>query len=434
MAGSSRDKDGRMPEKSEKAPEALETKPEEVTANAAETTAKPAAKPPERLPDVLRGLAERLDVAERRYRRLRWRSAFTGLLSLLALVVGAAALLAPYNAQVRTQLDRILRRADIAVPQSATLEAERLVLRDAAGDMRAELAPRKDGTLAFALYDTHGNLRTELSVDAGGLGGFRLAGENGQPGLVVTPKSLRFADTDGAAFLASTSLGLTAWGVGDARSGVWIGTRPDGTSAVNLADRQGRTRAGVALKGDGSPSLTLNDQEGRTGAVLDVPADGARLGLFSEGTPRAAMGYGAGGPQLGLYGADGKERAALRYLNDGTSGVFLLDAEGHERIQMGVRPNGGSGMSLLDRKGVPRAVMSTVADESPNLVLFDAGGVRRASLGLNGDGAPGLRFEDKGRPRAVLNATGGERAGVPGPPAFVLYDKDGTILFQAPVY
>lgn len=423
--GQSQDKDAGTPDKAAKTAEAGEKPPEKAAAKA---------KSPDKVPLDPHAMAARIEAAERQNRRLRRRSWVVGLLSVLALVVGAAALLAPYNTRVRWALDRVIRRANVVVPQRATIEGERLVVRGSDGQIRAELAQRADGALALGLYDLQGNLRAELSVGEDGLGALTLAGTGGQPGLAITPKSVRVADAEGAAFLASTSLGLTAWEVGDARSGVWVGTRPDGTSSLTLSDRQGKTRAGIALKADGAPTMTLNDREGRTGAVLDVPADGARLGLFSDGVPRAAMGYGAGGPQIGLYGNDGKERAAMRHLPDGSTGVFLADGEGRERIAMGIRPSGATGLSLFDRKGTLRTAMSTVADDSPNLVLFDAGGVRRASIGLGSDGSPGIRFEDKGRARMSLSATAGERAGAPGPPAFVLYDKDGTILFQAPVY
>jgi hypothetical protein len=377
-------------------------------------------------------LSLRLDLADRRGRRLAgiaW--ALCGLW-LVTAVVAATALLAPYSGSVRAQLDGLLGGDEASRVRGITLEAQRLVLRGPDGEVRGELALRHDGSLGLSLFDAGGKVRAALVAGADGPASLTLAGDDTQPGMTLTPGNLRFTDKEGGAFLTSTSLGLTSWDVQDARSGVWLGARPDGTSSLALADRKGRTRMGLALKADGQPSVTLFDKEGKSGAVVDVPADGARLGLFSDGVARVGIGHGTGGSQITLAAQDGSDRVTLRNLADGQTGLFVHDPSGRERLAMGVNPQGPAGMSLFDRHGTHRAALSINSDEAPQLLLFDAAGGRRAVLALTEDGVPGLRYEEKGRTRALFGAQG-DKVRSTGPAALVLYDKDGTILFQAPI-
>jgi hypothetical protein len=382
--------------------------------------------------DQLEAVFLRLALAEQQGRRLHGIAWTLAGLWVVTAVVAAAALLAPYNGTLRGQLDRVLGRDEASAVGGATVEAQRIVLRGREGEVRGELALRDDGSLGLHLYDRAGKVRAALVAAAAGPASLTLTGDEGQPGVTITPGNLRFTDKDGGAFLTSTSLGLTSWDVQDARSGVWLGARPDGTSALTLADRKGKTRMGLALRADGQPSVTLFDKEGRNGAVLDVPADGSRLGLFADGVARVGVGYGPGGSQLTLAGQDGGERVSIRNLADGGTGVFVSDPSGRQRIAMGVQPEGASGLSLFDRRGTHRAALSLSGEEAPQLLLFDGAGGRRASLALTEDGVPGLRYEEKGRTRAVFGAQE-DKVRSTGPAALVLFDKDGAILFQAPI-
>jgi hypothetical protein len=81
-----------------------------------------------------------------------------------------------------------------------------------------------------------------------------------------------------------------------------------------------------------------------------------------------------------------------------------------------------------------------MADGSPHLDLFDGAGTRRANLALSAEGLPALQLEDKGQPRAVLGAGtfDGKQPGVAGKgvsiSSLLLFDRDGSLVFQAPVY
>jgi hypothetical protein len=106
--GQSQDKDAGTSDKAAKTAEAGEKPPEKAAAKA---------KNPDKVPLDPHAMAARIEAAERQNRRLRRRSWVVGLLAVLALVVGAAALLAPYNTRVRWALDRVIRAGRYWVPQ-----------------------------------------------------------------------------------------------------------------------------------------------------------------------------------------------------------------------------------------------------------------------------------------------------------------------------
>ena len=122
---------------------------------------------------------------------------------------------------------------------------------------------------------------------------------------------------------------------------------------------------------------------------------------------------------------------------DGSTGLIFHDDDGKQRVALGVLPN-VSGLSIFDKGEKQRIGLSTGTDDSPRLELFDVAGSRRAGLTLSADGLPVLRFEDKGQPRAVLGATtiDGKRGnpGARSTSSLLLFDRDGALVFQAPVY
>ncbi len=311
---------------------------------------------------------------DRQHRRLRWTMAGMTLVTLVAVAGAALALLAPYNEEIGFYLQRWLGRPRTIAGEQTILEAEKFALRTHDGKVRAALATSEDGKVAASL----------------------------------DPRSLRIAGAEGGAFVTRT--------------------------ALVLADAAQKNRVTLGLKADGAPSLVLADKEGRTGALVDVPADGSRLGLFYDGVARAGIGFGPGGSQLNLYADDGKDHATLSLTRDGSTGLTFHDQDGKQRVALGVLPNSASGLSLFDKGANHRATLSVVSDGSPRLELFDPAGVRRANLALSSDGLPALQLEDKGQPRAVLGAGSDGKRKASSPSSLLLFDKDGSVVFQAPVY
>jgi hypothetical protein len=111
-------------------------------------------------------------------------------------------------------------------PAGRTVEAERFVLRDGAGRVRAELM-MVDGT--------------EQSV------ALRFKDADGMPRLTVGTEN-------GAALLVLNEAG------GKLRAGLVV--LPHGAPGLNLYDGGGKPRAELSLNRDGAPALTFNDRDG----------------------------------------------------------------------------------------------------------------------------------------------------------------------------
>ena len=105
-----------------------------------------------------------------------------------------------------------------------TVEAERFILRDAAGRVRAELM-----------------LDNEQSV------ALRFKGADGAPRLTVGTEN-------GAALIVLNERG------GKLRAG--LVALPHGAPGLNLYDESGKPRAELSLNRDGAPALTFNDRDG----------------------------------------------------------------------------------------------------------------------------------------------------------------------------
>jgi hypothetical protein len=136
-----------------------------------------------------------------------------------------------------------------------------------------------------------------------------------------------------------------------------------------------------------------------------------------------------------------------------TSVLNVVDSEGKLRAEVSVLDDGTAGVWLYGPDQDLRAFLGAGTDGTPNLFLYDAGseGSVRASLGLSGDG-PGLILYDSGsdgKQRAALTlmsdgsavlglsdtqgqATLGGLMGADGKAALVITDKDGNILWGAP--
>jgi hypothetical protein len=109
-------------------------------------------------------------------------------------------------------------------PAPRTLEAERFILRDAAGRARAELVV--DGEQSVALRFKDADSMPRLSVGT----------ENGAAVVVLNEQG------------------------GRVRAG--LVTLPHGAPALTFYDNNGRNRAELALTREGAPALTITDRDG----------------------------------------------------------------------------------------------------------------------------------------------------------------------------
>ena len=109
-------------------------------------------------------------------------------------------------------------------PAGRTVEAERFVLRDAAGRVRAELVMDNEQSAALRFRDA-----------------------DSMPRLTVGTEN-------GAALIVLNEAG------GKLRAG--LVSLPHGAPGLNLYDSSGKPRAELSLNRDGAPALTFNDRDG----------------------------------------------------------------------------------------------------------------------------------------------------------------------------
>ena len=196
------------------------------------------------------------------------------------------------GAVVLSMVGTVLIMAQVR-PPSQTVEAERLVLRDAMGMARIVLSSGEgeDGAASLTLSDANGNPRGVLVVLRSGVAGIALRDQRGRMRLVGQ------VDSGGA-----PSLRLLG---ADAKGRAELSFR-EGTAALVFKDSAGADRLVLDQTPQGGPHLSL------TGALGDA---GAGLSLTSSGSPL-----------LGLY--HGRSRTSLRLDDDGSTHLELYDQNG----------------------------------------------------------------------------------------------------------
>lgn len=163
-----------------------------------------------------------------------------------------------------------------ANPRKRDCEAERFILRDASGTVRAELSSAATGpTLSF--FDPAGTERLRLHAD-----------DDGQ--TVVSLKA-----------------GVREEG---SRRAIDIQAGNNGWSSLSFSDGGSQERLSLGLAYDGEPRLRMTNRQGRP-----------RIGLGSDMCGRA---------DLVIHDSQGEERAALRSAPSGTPTLTLYDSDGHK--------------------------------------------------------------------------------------------------------
>jgi hypothetical protein len=104
------------------------------------------------------------------------------------------------------------------------IEAERFVLRDSRGHIRAELGEGDAHSIALKLYDGQGRCRIELVVASDGASGLQFWDEQGTPRVILA------LDAD-QPYIAAPSLSLNGK---DGRGGVVLSVAPDGSPSVDF--------------------------------------------------------------------------------------------------------------------------------------------------------------------------------------------------------
>jgi hypothetical protein len=195
-----------------------------------------------------------------------------------------------------------------------------------------------------------------------------------------------------------------------------------------LRDSSGTARAVLNVSG-GSVNLALADQQGKHRAVLYVLDDGtAGLALRDKDLTRRNVLYllPDGSSGLRLAGRDGQKRTDLVVLPDGSHGLILATQDGRTGAELKVGTNGLPDLSLLGREG-SRIGLFMVADGQPAFGLVDQTKKLRASLGLEADGRVRLVLSDNGATeRAEIVVLPNER------PRLSLIGHTGRLVWHGP--
>jgi len=206
-----------------------------------------------------------------------------------------------------------------AAPKSRTVEAEKFVLKDASGKVRAEMGPRDD-LMGLSIYDENGKRRGIFAVRPDGWGELGFLDQDEKYRATLK------AQDDQVVLLFS-----------DAKGGNAMLLTAGGSPILSLADKKGKSTAWLQAV-SGQPMLMLTDEEKKVDATLSLLHGWARLSLSSNEKGDATLGIGMmvgdGSPYLNLSGKDSKGAAILE-LEKGSPSLTLSDENGKARAVLG---------------------------------------------------------------------------------------------------
>lgn len=242
------------------------------------------------------------------------------------------------------------------------IEAERFVLRDASGGIRARLFADESGRASLSLTDRTGKTRIGVGVTG-----------DGAPILVM-------GDKDGKT------------------TRVEVSVKPDGTATIGLADGTGAFRSVLDVKPDGATHVAVLDEKGRSRGELAATASGKAGVQLSDaaGQTRLRMGLhpSSQNPGLWLQNKEGMPSGVFSINGDQSTTLEFVDAGGRGRAKFGIVADGTPGLALSDKDGRARASLAAYADGA-NLLFYDRQARSRVQLGVWSDGLPALGLYDE---------------------------------------
>ena len=270
-------------------------------------------------------------------------------------------------------------------------EAEKILLRDAAGQYRGRISADPDGSADLLLSGPAGNAWVRLGVNRDGEAFLELKDQQGESSFKV------------------------------AASAPCLGAGPG--PAATPADGQ-NPGAAQPLESPGASSQPITPAAAGGEPLDEAGLAPARATPDEEEPP---------GRDANAAVADRLEKLARQYRRLKWFGAFIMGLLGVIlAIQAYVlfRPHSPDSavqaLVVRDPKGNIRASLGHTGGKV-GLDLWDAQGCRRATLGLGAEGAPGLAFYDQDqRVRAELNL------GPDGEPKFTLRDQDGKEIQKEP--
>jgi len=238
-------------------------------------------------------------------KRLKRRAAAALLLAAGSFAVAVLALVGPYNAGFRAYVERTLYthrqapRPPATSVEPSAVEAQRFVVRDKAGRIRAELGVETDDRAELSLRDPDGTLRAVLATaDSGaGDGPENIGGRENTSLLGLFDRSGRrlatFEVSDDRSTPSTPRASVELWSarLWDKSPGGGGAMLIAGTESSNLYLSRHGGRVDLIVSDDSAPTLTMDDAAGRTRVDVSITGDS--------------------GPALNLSDKDGKLRAAF---------------------------------------------------------------------------------------------------------------------------
>lgn len=215
-------------------------------------------------------------------------------------------------------------------PAEKTLEANRFVLKDEGGNLRAALEMVEGGPM-LRLFDSAGRPRIveAVTVIGSSIGMLDAAGKpRAALGSTLTGEpTLTLFDDEGKPRCALAA--------------------PNGIPGMILYDANRKQRLAVNLNSSGTPTIALMDTNGKGRIAIGVAANGdGTIGIADEnGTPRVGIGRGAYGDGVAIIGPSGKPAAALSFYASGSvneNALTFFDLNGKPRATIGTATNAGT--------------------------------------------------------------------------------------------
>ena len=201
--------------------------------------------------------------------------------------------------------------------ENKSLELERLVLKDKAGRVRAELAVQDDGSAGLTLKDREGRDRLEMSIAADELVGYRIFDKN---------HNQRFE----TGFYPDGEMRLD-FEDGNGIQQISLKTDAEHDSALSFLNKNEKTRLTLGSDAHEVSGMNIYDVEGRRRltAVVGGPQGGLGIEVYNERTERIInLGNKDRAHGLSLFDGQGKPRFGVGVFDEGQANLNFRDPEG----------------------------------------------------------------------------------------------------------
>lgn len=163
----------------------------------------------------------------------------------------------------------------------------------------------------------------------------------------------------------------------DGKERIQLGTKVDGSAHVSALDKNGTQRIAFGTSHDGQAMHNLFDAEGRLRlmSITDSKRGAAQLVLDNQGVTRiTTVSEDKGLAYQRFSDADGKRRVETFTSTDGAAVHLLLDGDGNSRILSKVTTDNLASHAVSDNHGMPRIISNSSPDGLSGQMFYDPKG------------------------------------------------------------